>query len=233
MSSSVESLLVVGVEAEVFARLPPLLWRSAFDVATPANPELALHAISETRFSLIITAFPVAGVDYQSFLDEVRAFGSPCRASGLLAITKPEHLAEASAFIGRGLNKAVAEDVSDAHLGATVADLLHIAPRAAVRADVTLRVRIGMRERSIMTQSVNISRTGMMVRATGGMQVGERVSFAFTVNDPPGTVAGEADVARIADGGIGQPSGTGLRFVHLESDGIRILERFLVRMMLS
>ena len=186
MNAKAKSLLVVGIEAEVFARFPPLLWRSSFDVSSPANPKLALHAISERRFTLIITAFPLAGIEFQSFLDEIRAFGSPCRSSGLLAITAPEHLDEATAFVGKGLNKVVSSEASDAQLAVTIAELLHIAPRAAVRADVTLRVRIGTRERSILTQTVNVSRSGMLVRACGAMKIGERGSFSFTVPDPSG-----------------------------------------------
>ena len=228
MTEDHKSLMVVSVDPDVFARFPPLLWRTSFDVSTPRDPRLALKAISQTRYSLIITAYPLEKLRFQSFLDEVRGFGCPCRSAGLLCLTSSDRVAEAEAFVGWGLNRVVATDCSDEELGEAIADLLEVPARAAVRISVSIGTQLWRKSRSVLTQTINVSRTGMLLRAPpGSFAIGEKFTFHFTLPDSGKAISGRGVVMRVATGKRDGGPGLGVRFASFQGKGERLLWEFL------
>ncbi len=227
MKQERQGLLVVALPSVVLVRLPPLLGRAAFDVSSPATARLAISAISHTKYSLIVTAYPLEGIQFQEFLDEVRAYGSPCRSSGLLALALPEHLQEAGAFIGRGLNRVVCTDATDKALEEAIADLLRTAPRAAARLLVNLRTQVMQKKGSLLTQTENISSTGMLVRAPSGFRIGERIGFQFNLPDSTDEISGTGEVVRNTRETQRRVNAIGIRFIELDGNSHENLQHLL------
>jgi CheY-like chemotaxis protein len=234
MTEAAKSLLAVAVPPETFARFPPLLWRTAFDVSNPDDPRLALKAVAATPFSLIITAYPLPGMRFQLFLDEVRAFGSPCRSASVLAVTEEQRVVEASAFIAKGLNRVVPDSISDEALAKTIAELLEIAQRVAVRLDVTVKTTLWRKRRSLLAQTINVSQSGMLLRAdSDSLEQDETISFKFDLPDRAKTVSGKGKIVRVGKAGIAAKAGLGVRFLEFSGAGEDHLRAYLEKMIAS
>ncbi len=215
VAAGTRAVLVVAVPAGVAARFPPLLWRSVFELQTVANPRLAVRAVEGRIFALILVGFPLPGTDFQSFLDEVRAFGSPCRQTPVAAVVAAAERKAAAVFVGRGLNRVVVASDRDADLARTLAELLNVAPRVAVRLPVDLQSRLHSRDRHLLTQTVDLSRTGMLVKDPTGLRVGAELAFELVLPGEARTLDGRAEVVWLGSR-AGGPALCGLRFTSLD-----------------
>ncbi len=220
-------MLAVGLPPAVSARLPPLLWEEAFDVSHPSDPILALRAATTTRFDLIATAFPLRKTTYQDFLDEVRGFGSASRRAGLVAVVDARDEAAARRHIGRGLNRVVRANDSDAVLARSIRDLLDVAPRAKTSGTVRLLIDGGGGTRTVVTQPVNLSRSGMLLRGGGEAGPGVRFRFEARLESASGVVRGEGLVVRVTRRGLEGVDGIGVRFTRLDGAGGAIIDRLV------
>ncbi len=227
MGEENRSLLVVAVPPALFARCPPFLWRTSFDVSTPADAALAVRAVAQTRFTLILVGYPLPNMQLPDFVDAVRGFGSPCRGSGLLVLARRDRLDEALPLVGRGVNRVVSQDAGDEEIAAAVAALLEVAPRVAARVAVSVMTTIERRERrTLLTQTLNLSRSGMLVAAgPGAFRVGDRLRFQLGLAGA--AVTGTCEVVRVAQSRLDGGPGVGVRFVELEGASAGVLERAL------
>jgi c-di-GMP-binding flagellar brake protein YcgR len=90
------------------------------------------------------------------------------------------------------------------------------------------------KSRSLLTQTVNISRSGMLLRAPqGSFEVGERFNFQLSLGKEGHTVGGKAEVVRIAKGRRDAAPGLGVRFVSFQGRGGHKLEEFLEEVLAS
>jgi CheY-like chemotaxis protein len=222
------AVLVVGVPAGIVARFPPLLWRSVFELQAVANPRLGLRAVESRAFDLILVGFPLPEMDFQRFLDEVRSFGSPCRQAPVAAVVGAAERRVAAAFVGRGLNRVVVASDRDEELVRSLAELLNVAPRVAVRLPIDLQTTIRSRDRRFLTQTVNLSRSGMQIRDPGGLRVGSEVAFEVVLPGEVVTLSGRAEVVWLGSRSGGQAL-CGLRFTALAPHDVAALADYVER----
>ncbi len=192
-----KALLVVAVPPSVVGRFPPMLWRGSFDVITVANPRLAVRAMEQRAFSLIITSYPLPNFKFQRFLDEVRAFGSPCRKSPVIAVVTHEERDEAENFISKGLNRVVLVSDRDHHLANVIASILSVEPRIEMRCPIDIQTTLRRKGRRMMAQTINVSRSGILITDPGNIDMGDQVEFRFDIEGIDTTVAGTAEVVRV------------------------------------
>jgi len=77
-----------------------------------------------------------------------------------------------------------------------VADLLHVAPRAAVRFAAHLYTSLDDGVEEVFGQTTNVSATGMLVKTPTLLEPGQRVVFEILLQGSAERVAGEAEVVR-------------------------------------
>ena len=230
VSGERKSMLVVALPATVSSRLPPLLWKgSSFDVSHPADPRLALRAAAETRFDLVATAFPLPNITFQDFLDDIRGFGGSSRRAGVFAMARRDDLRAAEHHIGRGLNRVAGMDDSDERVAAAVRDLLDVAPRAPVRGTVRMYVDGHASTRTLVAQTVNVSRSGMLLRGNTDLTPGRRFRFEARLAPHEGVVRGTGEVVRLARRGVEGVDGIGVRLTSVEAGGGAVLDRVVAR----
>jgi Tfp pilus assembly protein PilZ len=221
------SVLVLGVDEELFAKVAPLLDRGEFDVDRFPRAAMAFELVARVSFDVLLARNPLADVPIAELLAAVRAPDSPNRASPLLLLTSSPELAEASRYVGRGANRVVDIEESAERLQAEVSALLSVAPRSAIRLMVRLQVRIDDGRQLALCQSENVSETGMLIRSSQLFPIGERVELEFFLGEEPQPVRGAGEVVRHTTSGREDVYGMGVRFVDFESNGLARLRRFL------
>ena len=222
-----QDVLVVGGGVPALGRVVPLLERAAFTVRHVDGGAEALSAIGTTAFDLIIVRHPLAGATLSEVVEAVRAPGSSCRAAGLLLIADASAEREVGAFLVRGVNRIVSVDASSDRLLSVVAELLAVAPRHAVRTAVRLSLWCEGQAGAHAGETVNISRTGMLVIAHARPPVGSGLAFELSLPAPAGPVRGTGEVVRHA-AEPGEPDGAfAIRFVSFSGAAWEQLARFL------
>ncbi|HXT19479.1 MAG TPA: PilZ domain-containing protein [Thermoanaerobaculia bacterium] len=221
------SVLVVNADEELFAKIAPLLNREALEVDRFPRARAALDLVSQVPVDVLIVGYPLPDVRTQELLDVVRRPESPCRQSPLLLLAHREELEEAKRFIGRGANEAIAVEESAERLQAAVSRLLAVAPRSSLRMMVRIVVNIGEGAALEMSQTENLSETGMLVRTGEVYPLGSRLSFEFHLGGQSQPIRGEGEVVRQTTAGRESVRGIGIRFISLERDGLLRLQRFL------
>lgn len=221
------SVLVVNVDQELYDKVSPLLNRTEFEVDRFPRARAALDLVARVGVDVLLVGYPLPDVPVQSFLDAIRAEGSPCRQSPLLLLAQEADLDEARRYVGRGANRVVAVEESPARLQDEVSQLLAVAPRSSLRLMVRMIVNIGEGAAMELAQSENLSETGMLVRTGEIYPLGSRLSFEFHLGGDHLPIRGEGEVTRHTTPGREMVRGIGIRFVSFERDGLVRLQRYL------
>ena len=137
------------------------------------------------------------------------------------------------AGIGRGVNRVVTLDMTEEIIDQHVADLLDVAPRAAVRFKARLTTVLDDGKIEIIGRTENVSVTGMLLETTTTLEIGQMVAFEFLANGGDDMVSGEAWVVRHAVAERGGVDGIGLRFLEFHGDGRERIEAVLTRACVS
>jgi hypothetical protein len=218
---------MVNVGSDLFEKVAPLLDREEFDVDRFPRAAAALELVANVAVDVLLVGFPLPDLAIERFLDAVRDASSPCRRSPLLLLAHRDELEEAGRLVGRGANRVVAVEESAARLQSEVSSLLAVAPRRGLRTMVRMMVNIGEGAALEMSQSENLSETGMLVHSSANYPLGARVSFEFHLGGDMVPIRGDGEVVRHTTGGREAVRGIGIRFVSFERDGLARLQRFL------
>jgi CheY-like chemotaxis protein len=221
------SVLVVNVDQELYDKIAPLLNRTELEVDRFPRASAALDLVTRVPVDVLLVGYPLPDVATQQFLDAVRSESSPCRQSPLLLLAHHDQLGEASRFIGRGANRVVAVEESSEGLQQEVSALLAVAPRSSLRLMVRMVVSVGDGSSLEMSQTENLSETGMLVRTGAIYPLGSRLAFEFHLGGDRLPIRGEGEVTRHTTPGREQVRGVGIRFVAFEKDGLIRLQRYL------
>jgi hypothetical protein len=135
---------------------------------------------------------------------------------------------EAGGLIGLGVNRVVTLDISEEIIDQHVADLLDVAPRAAIRFKTLLTTVLNSGTIEILGRTANVCVTGMLLQTATALEIGQLVAFDFLAGDGDDMVSGEASVVRHAVTERGGVDGIGLRFLAFQGDGRKRIEEVLM-----
>ena len=205
-----------------------MLQRAGYDVHLVSPSEIVLDLIMGTTFDLIVVAYPLPEMDIHRLLYALRAEGSASHDAGVLLVARPGFLEAAHSLLAVGANRAVGLHWTESRLWQAVGDLLNVAPRARLRSMVFADVMSETEERERhLYQTVNVSRTGILLRGDNLFQPGTVFTFAFRLPSEPRPVEGRAEVVRRTDPFREGMQGIGARFVDLEDDGKFRLKQYV------
>jgi len=219
MENPPRHVLLVGVDRGVAERMVPLLQREELQVLStdPAPP--VLNLLRDTPFDLLVVAYPLSGLDLEELLATVRSPESPSRRAGVVLLAPDDALGEAASWEQEGVNRVTAAGWTDAHLWQAVADLLHVAPRAGLRVLVRLDVEVDGGLEQELSQTVNLSASGMLLEAPSIFRPGTELRFTFRLPGEARPVSGTAEVVRVSRPHKEGVQGFAVRFLGLEDDG--------------
>lgn len=221
------NVLVVGVDQEEFDRVAPFLERETFDVDRFPSGEGALDLVSQVSFEVLIVRFPLRDMELRAFLESVRSAASACLRSPLLLLATNGVYEEAQSFIGRGANRVVPLEDSEAQIQNAVSQLLNVAPRKAARFVARLEIKLGGAKDMILCQTENISATGMLINTERRYELGTKIHFEFPLPEDHRPIIGVAEVVRHTNSGRDAVAGIGLRFLSFAGDSQRRFNAYL------
>ena len=222
-------VLVVGAKNDALERIAPMLRRAEFNVHTAAPSPVVFDLVLGTSFELVLVSYPLRELDLDDFIDALRRDGSWCRKAALVLLAEPDHLEDAGALVDLGVNRAVGLDWPEGRLHQAIADLLEVAPRISLRVLVHLKVEITDQSKRALYQTVNVSRTGMLLRGDDVLDPGTRFSFFFGIPDGRRLVEGNGEVVRRTSPTREGAAGLGIRFIRISGEGEEQLESFVMR----
>ncbi len=220
-------VLLAGPHSPLLEPVIPVLERSGFAVhRAPADPT-CVDLFQATPFQLLVLEHPLAGLATEDAVFALRRKESASRNAGLVLLAPDEEAERLAGLLDRGVNRLVRHSEA-AELMVAVADLLAVAPRRSLRAVVQLEVSLGGRRNKTLVQTVNLSRSGMLIRGTGRhFPVGSLVRFELLLPGQPAPIRGTAEVVRHSQRRWERIEGFGVRFARLEGDGGPRLEQYL------
>ncbi len=229
MEKPIRNVLVAGVQASLAERFEPLLRRSNFDVDHVPNARSAVDLVRMIGFDVLVFGYPPVGPSLEELLGLIRAQDSPCRRSAVLLLAPRGRLAEVDSFVGQGHTRSLAADASDHELQSAVASLLRVAPRLAVRVTVRLQVQLADGQTEVLSQTENVSTTGLLVRARQTYPMETPVQFELFLPNDSLPVSGCGLVVRHATDRAKRVTGLGIKFTELLAGGDARLNAFLDR----
>lgn len=229
MGSYQRHVLVVGAAQEAMGRIAPMLRRAEFNVHTAEPSPVVFDLVLGTSFELVLVAYPLRELILDDLIETLRREGSWCQKAALVLLAEPDHLDDALAMTDLGVNRAISLDWSEARLHQAIGDLLEVAPRIALRVLVHLKVEIKEQSKRALYQTVNVSRTGMLLRGEDDLDPGTRFSFFFGIPDGRRLVEGTGEVVRKTNPMREGTSGIGVRFIRIAGEGGEQLEGFVLR----
>jgi hypothetical protein len=229
MGAPIRKVLVVVVDPGVYSRFGPLLQRQGFDADWVGSPAVAAELIAAVSFDVLILGFPLGQPTTHQLCDLARPEQAPCSRAAILVMAAEEDLTEAGKLAADGRIRVVSLAADQATLRAEVASLLRIAPRLTVRLPIRLEVQLGEGRAVALSQTENVSASGMLVRSNRSYPVEAGIRFELFIPEQTGAVSGDGQVVRHTLDQRGRPSGMGVKFLSWDGAGQARLAEYLAK----
>ena len=220
-------VLVAGFRKGAFEALGAVLDRQEFEVVRMASPKSSVILAQAKPFDVMIFNAESRVGTLALVVDEIRDEKSASRKTPLLVLAEPSGTEAARDLVGRGVNRVMLLDDSPELIGRQVAALLDVAPRAAIRLSVRLKISVDDGTVEVLAEVVNLSVTGMLVETDTPFEPDEEVVVSIDLGGQWGSVSTKAVVVRQAYRASGGIDGIGIRFVGLALDSKTKIEGFL------
>jgi len=207
-----KKIVLTRLDEETFARAAEALAEDDLELHHAPWDDNTLDLVQSTHFDAIIIGFPGPITPLRRFVECVRAPGSACKNSGVILLANPQHVQAAQAFVGVGINRAIASDNAQELLAASITELAAVAPRLALRAPT--RVVLNLDERPLRTfcQTENVSASGMLLRGFGHYPPGTAIEFEISIPGQSDPIRGTATITRTTNLSLERLEGVGARF---------------------
>ena len=227
MTEKPPRVLVAGIGRGPFEAIAPVLERQKLEIERVASPEDAIRLASSEVFELVIFDAEPREMGLEEMVESLRSEPSASNKCSLLVMAEPGKAQAAQELIGNGVNRVMNLDDPQELIEQQVADLLDIAPRAAVRFAARLFTCLDDGVEEIFGQTSNVSVTGMLVQTQSLLEPGQRVAFEILIKDADGRVTGEAEIVRRALPDRGGVAGVGVHFLAFTNHGRDVLDEIL------
>lgn len=222
--NGLKTLLLVGLKREPVESLVPALRRRAVEVASTTSGPIALASCQQRRYDLVVLREPVADLEVEDFLAEIRHPGSPCEHAFVQIVTGPGRVEELGHLAGRRL--AVCSITDFGGLIATISRvILGIAPRVELRLMVELMMHLKGGKLARFCQVANVSETGVLVRTSDLIPVGESVEVMISL--PGGAQPVRMDATVVRHTGPGEIAGFALKVTRFQGIARTLWRDFL------
>jgi DNA-binding NarL/FixJ family response regulator len=220
-------LLLIGTQTPALQRVIPLLLLASYHVEQQWDPEEALRLLGSRRFDLVIARHPLRPPILDTVVNAVRRRDAVSRSAGVIVLAEPGSAAEVQSLLGRGVNRILSAEAPAETLLHTAAGLLAVAPRLVMRVPAILEQGSGERRTRVVTETINVSSSGLLLRGAQELAVGTRLRFELELPGLAPTIRGEATVVRHTSEVREPEPGIAVRMLSFANDGERELAAFL------
>jgi hypothetical protein len=168
------------------------------DLVRVASPENSVELALSEPFELMIFNAEIIVGTLAMVVAAIRDEMSASRTTSPLVLAEPGKAEAARDLIGRDVNRVMLLDDPPELIGQQVAELLNVAPRAAIRLTVRLETFVAEGAVEVLGNVVNLSASGMLVETDTLFEPEEQVVVSINLGDQWGSVSAKAVVARQA-----------------------------------
>lgn len=219
--------LFLADQASVYERVSGVLEDLGYEVSRMIKVSGAVKLLEEKAFRYIFVTYPVADFTIDGFLKAVRARNSTSRHAGVVILASPSSIAEVEKFVDSGANRVLSFDASDDEIQRVLDQLRSVAPRASAQAMLKFTLDVGGKLNRVMSQTENLSSTGMRIRGPQSYPLGTKFDFELALPGKPQPITGVAVLVRHTRWPVEPVEGFGAQFLEIDADGRRQLEAFL------
>lgn len=224
MDTEVRRVLIVGEVDRFMEHVAPVLEKHGFEVVRVSDITTGADKAQSMQFELLLVLYSNQGMSVAELLKTLRWSGSPNRSAIVVLLSPPDTLEEAEAFLDKGVCRILNPDAHADVLQKALSEVVEHEVRYPVRALIRISGEDIGHKGTLMTQSSNVSTTGMLVRFDKPVLVGSRFTFSFETPGLPKALRGNATVVRLTD----RPTaGFAARFIAFEGSGWARLKDFL------
>ncbi len=225
------TVLPICLERATLDRLDEALAPLEAVVTVPAGDwEEAAELSAGGRYDALVIGFPLQGGPLSRLLALVRRQECPCHDSAVVVVAPERHRLEARGFLGRGVNRVVGVEEMGLVLADVLEQLFTVAPRVGVRVPSRIEVAGSGFSRRVLCQTVNLSASGMLLRAPHPYRPGTELAFELMLPGAAGLIAGRGRVVREASERRESHGGIGVTFTRFSPANQDRLTAFLVRL---
>ncbi len=220
-------VLVAGMARSSFEELTPVLSRHKLTVVQVTSAEDAMMFAHSDRVELTILGVEPAEMSLEDLVQKIRSESSASKESSLLVLATPGKEDEVRQLIGRGVNRVMLTVDPPKHIALQVANLLDIAPRAALRLSTRMLVELEDGFAEALGAVVNISAAGLLLETDADLEPGQHVIISIDIGPQLEPVAAKAEIVRKADPEREGIEGIGAQFLSFAGDSQKQLETIL------
>ncbi len=222
------SVLAIVASSVVFDRIRPFLNRSDLEVNRTTNALDGLGLCRHEPRDLVVAQYPMTGFTPRDFFDAYYETDSACAEAPLLVLTRGNRESEIQSYLqDRRARACYLESAHDGHLHQALYELLSVSARCSGRLLATIEVDFGASTVERVYQTVNISKTGLLLKARKIPDPGAVLACRLQLPQSDEPVSTIVEVVRVTDPDKEGFSGFGVRILDFEDDGKQLLSRFV------
>ncbi len=192
-----------------------------------ANPEAAAKRLTAFAPELLVLVHPLPGYETVSLWGELSGrFGSAMPTTVVVAAQEDifdlEPLREAGAHL-------VTLGQPEGGIESTLSSFLRQAPRPHARVMVKVAVELGAGRVLRIAQTVNVSRSGLLIRTREQFPAGSTLDLKIELPDDQDPIEARAEVVRMANPEIEDVRGLGARFIWFRGRDEERFDEFMRR----
>ncbi|MCP4900853.1 MAG: PilZ domain-containing protein [bacterium] len=219
--------LIITDQGSVFERISDALQSGGVDVKRIKKVVGAVLLLQEDVFRYVFVTYPVADLTMDALLKALRARNCPSRHAGVVILAPPKAYGEVEKYINNSANHYLSTDFSESDMAQALKALQSVAPRASARALLKFTLDVGDKRNRVLSQTENLSSTGMRIRGPQSYPIGTRFDFELALPGKSEPVTGVAVLVRHTRWPAESIEGFGAQFLEMDADGQRQLEDFL------
>ncbi|MDX1503802.1 MAG: PilZ domain-containing protein [Thermoanaerobaculia bacterium] len=214
-------------DPQLFEKVEELFHRASFGVSRVLSGAGALVLLGNQEYDLVVVAAPLSDLGLDRFVRGMRSLDTEGRGSPLLVLVADEHEETVASALRGGRIEVLAQSAGWREIQRAVGRVLRVAARASRRMLVEIEAQIGSDAKLQLLQTVNLSRTGMLVRAAALPALGQEVRVVFTLPGEESPIEATAEVVRHAGAELPGGRGFAVRFVDLPAGTARRIAHYV------
>lgn len=186
-------------------------------------------AASKREYRIVIARLPLQDRSPKDLIYFLRsAPGAQCRSSSVIALVPPRNPAAVHAALGAGMKDDYLTDPAQpGELRRLVAKYANPPTRRDVRLMLRAKVDLPLQDRPFFGQSLNLSRSGVLMALDRELPMGAPIEMQFTLPGDPRPLKAHSVVTREARERKVKGRAYGMQFTHVEPRDHSRLAEFL------
>lgn len=210
-----------------YRQLEELLRRTTLEVDRAPSGAGGLVLAGNARYDLVIVLAPLPDLGLEAFLRALARLEPGAPGPAVLALVAPAHVEMLTAAVEGELVRFLPDDASGQRIRNAASEVLGVAARVGSRLLVDMEVGVAGARRRRMVQSINLSLSGMLIKASEPPAVGTIVQLEFSLPGVARALRCSAEVVRHTDLEREGIVGFGVRYLEIAPEHLERLRGFL------